>query len=373
MFSRPMQVSAEDVRISRASEAAVVVFEQRWSAATYSDVGLKQLVLVERDEALLIGREEMLTSRILWEGTAGAPDPALFMLVVDVGGPHVVFATTVDEGAGRGPLSLVARADPAVATRAMDSAALDESVHSLIGTDLELFGAEGLVCSGRVGAPKIVHRVVPHFGTVQHWNGDFGERPRTEAEIAVDVWELGAGGAFVAAPLLAEGCEGALWARALVATPPAIYTPSPLSGASLAEALRAFRALPAHAAIQRDFRSYGPGHSGSWDSHGGAIAAVFGWRHPATGHSVVTVRARSGAGCAEFYGAAWGLFVEAASDLVPRTDPNAPGDFEPRSIIDLDGDGLVEVVIEDGLLRPAEAGGFTRVLSVTPPYLDCDC
>jgi len=373
MFRRPMQVSAEDVRISSASEAAVIFFEQHWSAATYSDVGPKQLVLVEDEGALLIGREEMLASHILGHGEAGPPDLASFMLVVDAGGPHVLLTAEVDEGAGRGALTLASRGDPAAATRAMDPATLDASIRALIGAGIEVFGTEGATCTAIVGAPRIVHRVVPHFGTVQHWDGEFGDPPRTGAQIAVDVWELGAVGSFVAAPIEGEGCADALWARVTAEGAPLIFRPHAAAGEEREAAVRAFRGLPAHGAVQRDFRSYGAGYTGHWDEFTGGGPRVQRWHEPGSGRSVVTAVVRAGAGCGDFDAAQWGLFEDVDGELSPRTDESAPGHYEPRAIVDVDGDGLVEVVVPDGLLRANADGGYGRVIDVAPPYLDCDC
>jgi ketosteroid isomerase-like protein len=373
MFSRPMQVSAEEVRVSSASEAAVIFFEQHWSSATYSDVGPKQLVLVEVAGELRIGREEMLSSRILGHGELTAPPLSSFMLVIDAGSPHLLFSSEVDEGLGRGPLTLASRSRPAAATRSVDPARLDESMRTLIGERVEVFGARGAVCTATVGPPVIVHRVVPHFGTVQHWDGDLGGSPSSDAQIAADVWELGASGALLAAPLEGEECERPLWARVAAEHHPKVFTPSLAEGGEQIRALSAFRSQPAHREIQADFRSYGAGHSGPWDSHGTATPTVVRWIEPGSGREIVTVTARAGAGCADFFGRMWSLFEKVDGDLVPRTDPSAPGAYEPRTIIDLDDDGMVEILIEDGLLRAGAEGGFTRVIDVTPPYLDCDC
>jgi ketosteroid isomerase-like protein len=373
MFARPMQVSAEDVRISSASEAAVIAFEQHWSSATYSDVGPKQMVLVEVDGELRIGREEMLSSRITGHGEVSAPPPSAFMLVVDAGTPHLLLSSEVDEGLGRGPLTLASRSGPAAASRSVDPAQLDESMRTLIGARIEVFGARGAVCRATVGAPVIVHRVVPHFGTVQHWDGELGREPSDDAQIAADVWELGADGAILAAPLEGEECERPLWARLVADHHPKVFTPTLAEGREQVRALSAFRGQPAHHEIQTDFRSYGPGHTGPWDSHGTASPMVIRWIEPGSGREIVTVTARAGAGCADFFGRMWSLFEVVDGDLVPRTDPSAPGFYEPRTIIDLNDDGMVEILIEDGLLRAGADGGLTRVIDVTPPYLDCDC
>ncbi|RLB49642.1 MAG: hypothetical protein DRJ42_20580 [Deltaproteobacteria bacterium] len=374
MFARPMQVSAEDVRIARVAKGAVISFEQHWSAATYQDVGPKNLIVVEERGELRIGREEMRASQILGRGEAGAPALAEFLLVVDVGGPHVLLGVDVDEASGRGPLTLVQKQGLAAATRAVHVPALDEPVRAMLGAEVELFGTGGAVCRVTVGEAKIVHRVNPHFSTVQTWNGLFDESPRDDEQIAIDVWELGAAGAFLAAEISGDDCAGALWGRLAGAEePPAVFAPYPADPGQTRAALSAFRGLPGYALVTTDFRGYGRAYRGPWDAHGGARAAVYRWREATTGRTLMTVRARAGAGCADFSAAQWGLFEEVDGSLSPRTDETAPGDYEARSIIDLDGDGLVEVIIADGLLRPSADGGYRQVIDVTPPYFDCDC
>ncbi len=373
MFAGPMQVSAEDVRVSSASEAAVLTFEQHWSNATYSDVGEKQLVLVQVNDELRIGREEMLDSRILGHGEVSAPPLASFLLVVDAGAPYLLLSTEVDEALGRGPLTLTSRARPASAARGVDPAGLPEPLRALIGAQVEAYDARSRVCTGNVGAPVIVHRVVPHFSTVQHWDGDLGGSPSSDPEIAADVWELGSSGAILAAPLEGEDCERALWARLPADEHPRLFTQSLAEGRAQVAALSAFRRLPAHAAIQRDFRSYGRGHTGDWDSYGSAQPMAIRWIEPGMGRELVTVTARVGTDCADFNGAMWSVFEASSEELTPLTDPEAPGFYQPRAILDADGDGRVEIVIEDGLLTRSAEGGFARVLDVSPPYLDCDC
>ncbi len=373
MFARPQVVSADSIAIGTGPRSAVVSFEQTWSAATYRDVGQKTLVVVEEQGALRIAREEMLSSRELASGPEAVLDPRRFMLVLDAGGPSGVVAPGAVADAERGVIELRRRSNPSIASRRAREERLPEAMR-VTGREYALLSPTGVECAARVIGVAAVRRVVPHFGTVQYWNGELGDPPRTEPQIAADVWDLGASGAIVAASFDApEACAAEPLVLAVptdVATPP-LFTPRPADDALVRRAIAAFRAFPAWRAVQSDYATYS-GH-GAWHEHGGAHPEVYAWVEPRSGRTFVSVYARIVSGCAEFNGALWGFFEDVDGRLVPRVDPSAPGAFEPKAVVDIDGDGTVEVIVPDGLLARGADGNLVPVLDVTPPYFDCDC
>jgi hypothetical protein len=203
-----------------------------------------------------------------------------------------------------------------------------------------------------------------------------GDPPVTDDQIARDVWELGADGAVLAAPIETDGppCEGALYARAASAGTPRIFGPVSPDDPERERALAAFRSLPMHRAIQRDYATYdGVDRRAPWDTYASAAPETVLFIDRAGRRVMVSVFARVRSDCASFNATAWALWEEVEGTLTPRTDVAHATAYQPRAIVDLDGDGQVEIVIEDGLLRASAEGGFSRVLDVTPPYLDCDC
>lgn len=66
MFKKPMQVDAKEHQLLVTPNGAInLLFTQTWASGTYKDVGRKQLVLMRKDGAYLISREEMLSSAIV--------------------------------------------------------------------------------------------------------------------------------------------------------------------------------------------------------------------------------------------------------------------------------------------------------------------
>jgi ketosteroid isomerase-like protein len=378
MFARPMEVAIRDLEVSVTGKVAVVTFEQTWTSATFRDVGPKQLVLVEEEGGPRIAREEMLQSTLDARAGSDAPPLDLFMLVIHAGTPHVVLHGHPEETWAAGTVTLLRREEPMAVARDAVASALPAELGAWDGRRVRLFGASGEVCTATVRGLRVVRRVTPHFGVGQAWSGEHGDPPATQQQIADDTWSIaGAEGALFVGALQPDGagCERGLFARAADAPLPAIYAPAPLEGQAREAALRALRALPAHAQIQRDYASYPDvTRNAAWYEHDGASPAVMRFAHAGTGRALVTVRARAGNGCGDFFGELWGAFEATATStaLRPAVDPDSPGAFEPLAAADLDGDGTIEIVVPDGLVRTG-AGAHQVLFDVTPPFLDCGC
>ncbi len=68
MFQRDQRVVASGVEVLRAGSEVKVLFEQKWSSATFADRGQKLLTLIPTGSGWQIAREEMLDSRLLPAG-----------------------------------------------------------------------------------------------------------------------------------------------------------------------------------------------------------------------------------------------------------------------------------------------------------------
>lgn len=64
MFRKTMVVEAEDVELEVDARRPAVSFTQTWSSGTFKDKGPKRLTLVREGDAVLIAREEMLSSKV---------------------------------------------------------------------------------------------------------------------------------------------------------------------------------------------------------------------------------------------------------------------------------------------------------------------
>src|SRR5207245_787407 len=84
---------------------------------------------------------------------------------------------------------------------------------------------------------------------------------------------------------------------------------------------------------------------GRWDEYDGA--------HPEVKRlgPLVYVSAHAGHGCADFEASLWGVWELVGERLVLRTNPDRYDYAVPVAGVDLDGDGRIELLLEDGVLR----------------------
>lgn len=350
MFQRPMNVTLSDVTADVTSTTAVLRFTQRWSSATFQDVGPKEIIVVVEDGELRIAREVMLASESNSVSFAGE----VFMLAFQHSGLYVVLDAQSDEEATGSPM-LVPRVDGPFAA---DMASQDSGEE---GRLVRVFAADGTHCDGTLGSPRLMRRVIPHFSAVQVWNDEEG-RVYSDEDIASDVWTMGAERTLRVAKV--EGCTEGLWVAARSAEP-VIYaqTQTPDEASE-----RAFRGLDAWSDLQTVWTDEF-GEAGPWDAPEPTTEFQT-WTHGE--QSVVTVKGRGGFGCGRFYGRLSGIFEVSGARRVPRAGTTAPLELDFRAVVDIDGDGTPEIVVEDGLLRRS-GDHYERALDITPPFLDCGC
>lgn len=354
MFQRPMSVTLSDVTVRATATTATIRFTQRWSSATFEDVGPKEIVLVVQDGELRIAREEMLES----ERERPQLESGLFMLAIRHTNLYAVLAAQTDEVGSGAPALLPRESEPVAAWRA----SADED--GILGREVRVFTAAGTHCDGTLGPPRLMRRVVPHFGSVQAWNGEEGA-PYPDAQIAEDIWTMSAEKTLRVAEV--QGCSEGLWVAAREASPQ-FYTPSAGGGDA---AGRAFQGLPDWRDLQETWSDEFDG-DGPWDAAPGPAPTAFQtWTHQ--GLRIVTVEGRGGAGCVEFYGRLSGIFDLEGDRAVSRTNGDSSMELDFLSVVDIDTDGTPEIVVKDGLLRRNASGAYERVIDITPPFLDCDC
>ena len=303
--------------------------------------------------------------------------------VVTAGGQYVVISSQPADDWALGPTELVSDGSPVVVRRAVNVQALSGEVKARLGAPVRLFGDHGVVCTAKLADPALLGRTEPHFGTRQHWAGEFPDEvtgPMSTAEVAESAWELAADGRLlVARAVPIEGrCEGATWARSATLDAPAVTkveTPAPkLRARALAE----FRALPRHREIQQELREHEPLAKSYWDEFDGAAPTVS-IIHPANGkRALIVISATAGIGCGDFFGRLGAVFEVTDPATFPTfqlvTDSLLDGTFEPASphaAADLDGDGKLELLVEEGWLGPMSSGATRHGLRV--PFLDCPC
>jgi hypothetical protein len=356
MFQKKMTVSVADVQIIPAGTGAVVTFEQTWASGSYKDVGRKRLVLAPEGGALRIVREEMLESKIVGAVAKSAPAAAgtfLFAFdgyVVLDAQPAADWATgAIEPGDLEGLFESAARK--------VDVAKLPEELRSWNGRRVRLFDFDRQICEASITGFRFVRRVSPHFSEKQEWK----EGGASKKSIAKQVWALGEGGGMLLGTLdQRKACKDGKWARAGELPVPAIVSPEP-AGPLEPAVLAAFRKLPAWQKMQKEFEA--DGRKGSWDEYDGASPEV-----KRLGGRLVFVTASSGSGCSDWGGSLWALWEVSGSKLTLRTDPDQTGSISPMCGVDLDGDGQLEILFDDGILRH-----WKDVEKLSFPDFDCPC
>jgi hypothetical protein len=277
--------------------------------------------------------------------------------------------------------------------RSVNAAKLPADVAAWRGRRVALFGKAGRACEANVTSFSMLGRVTPHFGTIARWDatGDFqGGQPLSEGEISQEAWDLTAGGIVgVSGRLLVAqlapvsgSCDGALWGRAAEgATQPAEAAPRPApltpveathaDGPTRDRALAELRKLPAYAEVQKEYEQIrAPGDAPRWEELRGVKTDVL-VMATAPGASLVTVSVNAVAGCGDFgatMSAAWEMRGDKLT-LVKEADGQA---LAPLSAVDVDGDGRVEMILEDGILR-SSGTRYDRWERILVPFLDCGC
>jgi hypothetical protein len=370
MFRHAIRVRTMNLSVTAGTQSAVVRFDQSFAAPGFRDIGRKQLVVVREAESLKIAREEMLSSTLTAASAPVQPVAAGDFSFVKTFGKRAfaVLDTVARPTEGSQPEFVDYRA----ATRAVREDQLDDATRTLSAKRLALYGAKGKLCEARVGTVSVLAHVIPHFGQVQSWKEAGDARPTRESA-AAELWRLSeaAGGRSLVGELWAEGCEGAIWARAADLPPAAVYRETKLEDAAVERALTAFRRLSGYRTLQsqytRDF-----GKRGAWDADERTSRQVSAFSEPDADERYVVASAFA-PGCGDFYGEFWALFREAQGQLTLLSDPKGGGGhFVPVAAFDANGDGQPEFVSEDSRLELVR-GRYQRSATVAPPDLDCGC
>jgi hypothetical protein len=246
--------------------------------------------------------------------------------------------------------------------RRVDAAKLPNSLRGWKGRTVKLYDFDGPVCTTRITGFQQMRRVIPHFSETSGWS----EQRASESRIARELWDEAGGSDLLLGTVADEStCARATWARLPSFRTPKLTSPETADDALAARALGAFRKLDAWQKIQADFRSETGEKTGQWDLYDGA--------HPTVNRlgRLVYVSAAAGNGCGEFGANLFALWELVGGKLVPR---NKPGDFflDPRAAVDLDGDGVPEILIDEGIVR--RSGDFySNPENLYVPNHDCPC
>lgn len=381
MFKPGLTVRADDVQVNLAGNSARVRFKQIFATDRFADEGPKELLLIATASGLRIAREEMLESTLSGISKGDVAAGALF-----VGSGRVYLNGAVPQAALRGPLRRLPTQTGGVhvVEQDLDPAALPESVRAWIGKPLEVYSAAGVACTTSIVALRARAEVVPHFGTVQYWEGwtPPGESPRPKApeqEIAEGIWGMGAMDGYTLVGTLQDPCPAALWA-APTYTKPSAFAPDTPSAEVLDLLQKELRRLPEAVEIQRVFATSDAVRAKQdWLKEAKKSFVVFA---PIRGIQTAVASVRVGEGCGDIEESLTVVFeldVRTAARVIRKRKLEGWGLMEARSALDLDGDGQLELLFGPNVLTEQitywtpKQGAYEEKVLRRVGFYDCPC
>jgi hypothetical protein len=358
MFGKKIEVKAEDLFVNTAGTTAIARFRQTWSSGNFTDAGPKQLVLVPTEDGPKIAREEMLESVV--SGEDGPTKKYVAKEAALMVGDDMVVLGFAPELATTN-LRVIDRGGAAIAD--VQSAG---DYASYVGTNftVERRRRHTKPCSAKVASIHVLAHAVPHFGQVQYWNGEWTDPRMSDSQVAQEIWALADGPGHLVVGKLDSSCEGAIWAHSPNAAV-TVLASKPTSGELKDKVEDAFRGLPGHAQIQKDFESYKS--SGIWSQGGTNVTTYEG-----VDRKVILAWAATGDGCGDFLGEFWAAYeVSSDGNLVLLSDPKNPGEIAiPRAAALIDGE---LTFLSDNVQIRKVGTVWRRTADATAPYFDCPC
>jgi len=289
------------------------------------------------------------------------------------GTPLVVVRVRTEASWSRGALRLRQREWPTVVERSVSRPALPADVRADLSRLWTLSNEHAVVCSARLGTPRVVRRVSAEWQSAV-WSGEEGGRRWSDREVAQAAWDLAAGSELLVAPVikLHGRCGGAQWASTEIPS----FGGQPIGNES--RVLAAFRALPAYVELAVEWegaREYDadPGAAHWDDRSGGQMRRLIGFSVGARRFTLVAAEGNDG--CGEFVGNLWALFEhtgepdQPARESITLVASERTYGYLPSALIDLDADGVPEMV---GFQQfHALRTGLST--DVTPLFLGCNC
>lgn len=268
--------------------------------------------------------------------------PFAFMSTLDR--PHVVLATAPsDAWASGAPRLLEETPGGAVIRRDIDLAALPTDLAALIGRNMHAFSASGRVCTGVLGAPYMVSEL---DGELRYMVMDAEPEQNPPLDPA-KLWTEGRR-TLVAELVSTQDCSDALWARDVTLPEPIVYTAQSDDEIPVAAARRAIVALPEFSALAREFATFVASFQDDSFTTRRLVDRLRprAWRNP-DGTSELAVYTLDGdefGGCGGFANSWAAAIVEGRSVRHAFLDE---ADDVVIAVVDLDRDGLPEILTED--------------------------
>ena len=319
--------------------------------------------------------------------TAGMPtlEKSQFMPLIESGGHyHAVLQTSPDEALATGEPRLTILGDSLVLQRNLKAASLPAEYAAWVGQSLRLFSAEQPRCEAKVESLALLGRVSAELFAEEV--SQLKAHPEGTAKLAKEAWkatEEGQGPQYLTAVLsFVPGCGEARFARLASLPNPSQALAATTTGSLSKEAIRRFRELAEYKAVQRAYRAqlgiFGKSApTKPWDSLDGTRPSVSVFQTEDTAPLVWVSAATAYYGCdgALFsLDAAFSLQNTREDLLTPFSAGTPSGELlTPLAALDVDADGVVELLTEDGLWR-LQGGKFQEWVSLqTPTFAEAYC
>jgi hypothetical protein len=387
MFAKAITVEATGISVAMSDKGATVRFVQSFATPSFSDRGPKILVLERGPGGLRISREEMLSSEVAPQQRAAGDQPLPLEKFAFVDEGELVLESDVDADRALGlikALRLVARqhgqSDLRGGVRAARVPAADKV---LAGRRIRVFGNTGQVCEATVGTHYSIRARREDYGTEE-------PAPTPLEMIKNDDGAIAWIHLVVELTPVSGRCGKGRWARA-AELPAAVRFAQKERGAAEDAALAAFRALPDWSTAQKEYEKAKPEmlkHEEiaapapkRWDDLPGALT-IESIRGAAS--TLSYVQAFGGEGCGGSFFQFQSALIEVPADKPALLRYSGEG-FEymhPVALVDLDGDGIEELIIDNGEyghtyvdygLYHLRDGRYRRGQAITHPRMTCHC
>lgn len=288
----------------------------------------------------------------------------------------------------------VIKAEPShlLATRSVRWDSLPERLRGLEGATMVVHAADGSTCVAGVEAPRL-H--LEQIGDVFHAMDDDGhesfEPPTDKAVLRDMVKQLFAEEddlLLLARQRAADGraCEG-LWARRADLPPATVFGRRGADEAEAAalktEVAAIVRAQPEFTALAGEYAEYlAPMDAErradlpAWDEFVATNLSAIAWHEIGGSRQIVSVELQlvDRMACSDDFGGSLALLLERRAGRLVRFDQ--PGWLGLTALMDLEGDGVLEAVTDDGfetVLRTHDPSGAELRDAYSVPYVGCPC
>ncbi len=385
-FRRRVRLSTENEVIRIAGGAVVIWFDQSTSSRSRELSGPRRLLAVPEGGTLRIVNESVLPAKDP-PAEEHAIAPARFMFAIQLDRTYLVLSPHQGERDVSGDPRLLGRGELFAAAKPVENSSLSGPLRALPGKQVQLYTDGGVACSGKLGEPMLVRRIVPHSRMRAFWegkaDGSQGERPSDDA-VARDVWELGREKTLLVAPVSRglQSCERAVWGRVVAEQrSPEIFLGTVADWKVMKKVADRVRPVSAYRSLSANLKEADRGKRlVGVRSAGDSGPDIRVWS--SNDIRLHSISAAVGGDCGGSTSAPWVLYQVMGKTWLMLTEGRRQVDVRPVAVADVDSDKRIEVLAAPRLYHTGEAANLWRqtaelvfepVCNIEAVYLDDGC